>query len=153
MLALLAGLDFMTNPWIYIPSLIFAIPILQTLLNPLTVRIKSGERERLRQMYERLALEKLDVIRTAITMGYKRDDLSELDERLEEVIGSEAMRKLLDSKSPSAGKAKPTVIGINIETGGNSKPKSKDKAVDLEELVQSELADGLRRRGAEQERE
>lgn len=157
-LAWLSVLDVFTNPataWVIIPVLIFSIPIIQALTGPLTVHIKSLERERLRKMFERLSMEKLDVIKTAITMGYKQNDLSELDTRLEAVIGSEAMQKLLEGKNISgsgAGRSKPTVIGINIDTGGR-KAAAKSDAIDLDELMQNELADGLRQRGRDRDHE
>jgi hypothetical protein len=153
-LALLSVVDIFTNPataWVIIPVLIFSIPILQTLVGPLNNRIKAGERDRLRQMYERLALEKLDVIKTALTMGYKQDDLAELDSRLEAVIGSDAMARLLDGKNLAPGAAgKGAFPGLSI--GVNINGRKVDGALD--ELVHSELADGLRSsRQAERARE
>jgi hypothetical protein len=161
-LALLSFGDLVLNPWVFIPSLIFAIPILQTVMQPFTARIKAGERERLRRMYERLAMEKLDVIKTALTMGYKQDDLSELDARLEAVIGSDAMQRLLEGKTlPGGGKGSGkgsgsgTVIGINIQTSGKDEAlrSAGGKVVDLDELMHSELADGLRQRQRQRDRE
>ena len=97
-LALLLGLDPSTI-WILIPLTALAIPIVAILAQPFQARLKSIERDKLRQMYERLALEKLDVIKTAVAMGYKQADLADLDSRLEQVIGSEAMQRVLDGKS------------------------------------------------------
>jgi hypothetical protein len=169
MLALLSIVDVVSNPataWVIIPLAIAGVSGLRLLLAPISARIKSGERERLRRMYERLTLEKLDVIRTAITMGYKHDDLSELDARLEQVIGSTAMQKLLDAKLPSSGdKDGKTVIGISInadQPGKQGKAGRKAAAtagpassetVDLDQLVHSELSEGLRRREREADRD
>ena len=141
------------NWWTVVAFMVFGVATLNTLMGPITTRIKAGERERLRRMYERLALEKLDVIKTAVTMGYKQADLTELDSRLESVIGSQAMQRLLEGKGLSGGGKKSdsgtgTVIGINIQAGPSDKGGrggSTDKTIDLDELVHSELADGLRR--------
>jgi microcystin degradation protein MlrC len=92
--------------WILIPMMALSIPIIAILVQPFQTRMKILEREKLRQMYERLALEKLDVIKTAVAMGYKQSDLAELDSRLEQVIGSDAMQRVLEGKSlgKSSGK-------------------------------------------------
>jgi hypothetical protein len=148
--ALQGFIEIFQNPataWIIIPMLAFSIPILSTLMAPFNARAKSAERERLHRMYERLALEKLDVIKTAVAMGYQKSDLHELDSRLESVIGSEAMRALLDGKSASSGK--PSKVQININKGTGSEPAS----VSLEELISSELGEGLRQRRRERHHE
>jgi hypothetical protein len=59
-------------------------------------RMQTQERTEARALYERLVKEKLDVIKTAITMGYGRDDLKDLDARLEELIGKDKIDKLVD---------------------------------------------------------
>jgi hypothetical protein len=104
----LSLLDFLDDGsvWILIPMMALSIPIIAILVQPFQTRMKILEREKLRQMYERLALEKLDVIKTAVAMGYKQSDLAELDSRLEQVIGSDAMQRVLEGKSlgKSSGK-------------------------------------------------
>ena len=65
-----------------------------------TSRGRQAERERTRQAYERLMLGKMDVIKTAILMGYDRTEIRELDSRLEQLIGSEAMRQLAQGEQP-----------------------------------------------------
>jgi hypothetical protein len=62
--------------------------------------IKHKEVEQARRSYESMVREKLDVIKTAIAMDYSSDDLRYLDSRLEEIIGADAMRSLLDPKQP-----------------------------------------------------
>ncbi|MDQ3023957.1 MAG: hypothetical protein M3R04_06195 [bacterium] len=41
-------------------------------------------------------LEKLDVLRAAVTMGYTKDDLKDLDARLERLVGSDNLKSILD---------------------------------------------------------
>jgi hypothetical protein len=62
--------------------------------------LKHKEVEQARRSYENIVREKLDVIKTAIAMDYSSDDLRYLDSRLEEIIGADAMRSLLDPKQP-----------------------------------------------------
>ena len=62
---------------------------------------KYRERERARAMYERLVTEKLDVLKTGLVMGMSRNELDHLDQRLEQLIGSEQMSTLLDDKTPA----------------------------------------------------
>ena len=83
-----------------IPLFALAIPIVAMLLKPATEAAKRRERAVARQMYERLALEKLDVIKTAVAMGYEQDALDELDKRLEHLIGTDALQRLLDAQVP-----------------------------------------------------
>lgn len=65
-----------------------------------TSRAKQGERERTRQAYERLMAGKLEVLRTALLMGYDKTELRELDRRLEQLIGAEAMQMLAQGEIP-----------------------------------------------------
>jgi hypothetical protein len=99
-LLLLLGFDSGTV-WILIPLTALAIPIVAILTQPYLARLKYAERERLRQMYERIVMEKLDVVKTALSMGYKQSDLADLDARLEQIIGAEAMQRVLDGKQAS----------------------------------------------------
>jgi hypothetical protein len=84
--------------------LIFGTPLLIALVIALFVSFNNqqarAERERARRLFERLIDEKLDVIKTAVAMGFSRDDLSYLDQRLEQLIGTEQMQTLLDSRVP-----------------------------------------------------
>ena len=60
-------------------------------------KLKLAEQRERRALYEKLALEKLDVMRTAMTMGYKEEELTRLDERLEKLIGSDKLQQLVDA--------------------------------------------------------
>lgn len=149
-LALQGLLDIFTNPataWVIIPLLIFGIPIVQAMMQPFTVKVKADEREKMRKMYERITMEKLDVIKTAVAMGYQHSDLRELDTRLEEVIGSDAMRALLEGKAARAAGSAP-LVEVHV---GKSKKTAKEARQDLEELITTELEEGLRKREHERE--
>jgi hypothetical protein len=67
-------------------------------------KIRAKDRAEAREMYERLVREKLDVLKTAITMGYGRNHLTDLDERLEKLIGQHKLEQLLsdDPRAPLA---------------------------------------------------
>jgi hypothetical protein len=58
-------------------------------------RIKQQERAESRRLFERLAQEKLEVIKTALTMGYGDLELKKLDERLEQLVGPDKLTQLL----------------------------------------------------------
>jgi hypothetical protein len=70
----------------------------------LNVQGKRAERARARELYESLMREKLDVIKTAIAMEFSGQDLRALDARLEQLIGAENMRLLLDADLPGTPK-------------------------------------------------
>jgi len=65
-------------------------------------KMRQAERDRARETYERLAKEKLEVIQTALTMGYQQTELDALDTRLEKLIGAEQLTSLLDKEVPEA---------------------------------------------------
>jgi hypothetical protein len=54
------------------------------------------------KVYERLAKEKLDVIKTAVAMGYKENELAALDARLEQLIGTDKLKSLLEDGAAPA---------------------------------------------------
>ena len=54
------------------------------------------------ETYERLAKEKLDVIKTALAMGYGDKELADLDARLEKLVGKERLDEILRGASPEA---------------------------------------------------
>jgi len=58
-------------------------------------RMKQQERAESRKLFERLAQEKLEVIKTALTMGYGDLELKKLDERLERLVGPDKLTQLL----------------------------------------------------------
>ena len=59
-------------------------------------RMKQSERAEARKLYESLAREKIEVIKTALTMGYADLELKKLDERLERLVGPDKLTQLLD---------------------------------------------------------
>jgi hypothetical protein len=61
----------------------------------------SADRQKALQVYENLAKEKLDVIKTALAMGWNQDDLSRLDARLERLIGRDQLQQLARGEVPS----------------------------------------------------
>jgi len=61
----------------------------------------SADRQKALQVYENLAKEKLDVIKTALAMGYNQEDLARLDARLEKLIGKEQLQQLARGEVPS----------------------------------------------------
>jgi hypothetical protein len=83
-----------------IPIIALSIPIVAILVRPLSEGRKIAERTAARKLYERLALEKLDVLKTAVAMGYTHDELGALDRRLEQLIGKEQLQSLLSDKTP-----------------------------------------------------
>lgn len=101
MLALQSILEQLMRPeliWVLIPLAGIGIGALAIIFEPINNSIRNKERAEARKLYERLAMEKLDVIKTAVAMGYSRDDLADLDRRLEQVIGAEQMKELRDGK-------------------------------------------------------
>ena len=65
-------------------------------------KLRNADRDKARAMFERLITQKLDVLKTGVAMGYKQEDLSALDERLEKIIGSEKLASLMGDELPSA---------------------------------------------------
>jgi hypothetical protein len=57
-------------------------------------KLRLADRREERQLHERLTLERLDVIKTAVAMGYSEQQLHELDERLKQHIGDVGMAEL-----------------------------------------------------------
>jgi len=68
---------------------------LAIVLYPINVLIANRERERRRQLLRDIISEKLEVIRTAITMGYQEDEIEKLDARLEKILGGEQLQELI----------------------------------------------------------
>jgi hypothetical protein len=63
-------------------------------------RHRRRERAAARRMYERVMHHKLEVIETALAMGYTHGQADLLDRRLEQLIGAERMKALLDPATP-----------------------------------------------------
>ena len=59
-------------------------------------RVDAAQRSEALKTYERLAREKLDVIKTAVAMGYSENELAALDARLEKLIGEDKLKSLLN---------------------------------------------------------
>lgn len=86
-------------------------------------RIRAGEREKARQTFERLASEKLDLLKTGINMGYREQELRELDLRLEQIIGSEDLRRLINEV---ANEPAPAALATPVEPAGPAALHSAD---------------------------
>jgi hypothetical protein len=63
-------------------------------------KARRREREQARRMYERVMHHKLEVIETALAMGFGHDEVRALDARLERLIGADRMAALLDARTP-----------------------------------------------------
>ncbi|MCH7471911.1 hypothetical protein IIA79_03055 [bacterium] len=57
-------------------------------------KLEQVQHDKDRTTYERIVKEKLEVIKTALTMGYGENDLERLDARLENLIGREKLESL-----------------------------------------------------------
>jgi len=72
-------------------------------------RMAQGERREAQKLYERIVMEKIDALKTGLAMGLAKDDLAELDDRLERMVGAEKLTALLKDGQPpessSSGKA------------------------------------------------
>jgi hypothetical protein len=85
-----------------IPIVALIIPIVGILSGVHREGMKRAERNEARKLYERIAMEKLDVMKTAVAMGFAANDLAALDQRLERLIGTSELKQLLDPKAPGA---------------------------------------------------
>jgi hypothetical protein len=65
-------------------------------------QVASPDRQKALQVYENLAKEKLEVIKTALAMGYSQEDLARLDARLEALIGKDELQRLARGEAPLA---------------------------------------------------
>lgn len=95
------------------PAILGTIGAVLWRLNTLS---KYRERELARASYERLMQEKLDAIKTAVAMGMEQDDIAQLDRRLEQLIGAESMRSLLDGKNPRPPQVSADIIGTDLDS-------------------------------------
>ena len=64
-------------------------------------QVGSPDRQKALAVYENLCREKLEVIKTALAMGYSQEDLARLDARLERLIGKEQLDKLARGEVPT----------------------------------------------------
>lgn len=74
---------------------LLSVPLLGVALYPLNALIGNVFRERRQRMVRDVLNEKLDVLKTAVAMGYKVDELALLDARLEKLVGKEQLEELL----------------------------------------------------------
>jgi hypothetical protein len=107
--------EFLGFVALMIPVMALMIPIVAILTKPLTDAGKRRERENARKSYERIALEKLEVIKTAITMGYTHQELDALDHRLEKLIGADRLKTLLNDKEPGVPQAKGDLLDTDLD--------------------------------------
>lgn len=77
-------------------------------------RIAAQDRADARALYERITRDKLDVIKTALAMGYDRQDLKELDERLEELIGSDKLHALIESQGTGVPALSDELLNLDV---------------------------------------
>ena len=101
---------------VMIPIVALLIPIVAILTGPINKRAAINERREARQLYERIVMEKLDVVKTAIAMGHSTQDLQELDKRLENLIGTDELKKLLDPKQPKTPDATPELRAVDLQS-------------------------------------
>jgi hypothetical protein len=66
--------------------------------------MSQDERLKALEAYRQLASEKLDVVKTAIAMGYSDKELDKLDQRLEQLIGADALRSVIRGEAPLPSK-------------------------------------------------
>jgi len=64
-------------------------------------QVASPDRQKALQVYENLVKEKLDVLKTALAMGYNQEDLQRLDARLEKLIGKEHLQQIARGEVPT----------------------------------------------------
>lgn len=110
---------FAREPWLIIPVMGMMIPIIAIFSSMLGNMMQRRERIQAREMYERIVNEKLDVIKTAVAMGRDDQEIDLLDERLERLIGSREMAKLLGKKKPGVPELDYSVesVDLDIEQG------------------------------------
>jgi hypothetical protein len=81
--------------------------------------IQSARRERRHhealRSQERILVERMDVLKTAIAMGFDRSQLDELDQRLEKLIGGDRLARLLAGQDLPAAQAGAGLPGDEIE--------------------------------------
>jgi hypothetical protein len=68
---------------------------------PVAYRVDPAQRQAALEAYKHAVSEKMDVMRTAISMGWGDTELKRLDARLEELIGKDELKRLLDGEIPT----------------------------------------------------
>jgi hypothetical protein len=69
-------------------------------LPPQQIILSSIDRQKALDTYHAVVREKMDVIKTALAMGYTEDELTRLDARLESLIGKQQLEDLLKGNAP-----------------------------------------------------
>lgn len=77
-------------------------------------RIRAQDRADARALYERITRDKLDVIKTAVAMGADQQQLRQLDQRLEELIGSDKLHALLEGRDTGAPPLKDELLDLDL---------------------------------------
>ena len=111
-----------------IPIIGVCIPIVAILVNPYRENLKKRERDAARKTYERIVMEKLDVMKTAIAMGQSGDDLEELDARLERLVGSDKLKGLLSPETPKTPSMGESLLDADLLEEVERKKRKKSKA-------------------------
>jgi hypothetical protein len=77
--------------------------------------LKQTHENKQRALYERVVLEKMDVIKTAVAMGYSQQELANLDRRLEQLIGAEQLQALQHGQAVQL-KAGPELRAVELDS-------------------------------------
>lgn len=67
---------------------------------PVMPVLNKQERQKALEAYKALVHEKMEVIKTALAMGYRADELERLDARLERLIGREQLANIMAGMPP-----------------------------------------------------
>jgi hypothetical protein len=79
-----------------------AVSALGVLIYPINLMIQNRERAAQRKFIAKMAQEKIDALKTAITMGYSDQAVAHLDSMLEKIIGEETLIRVLNAAQPEA---------------------------------------------------
>jgi hypothetical protein len=72
---------------------------------PVAYRMDPAQQQAALEAYKHAVSEKMDVLRTAINMGWGNDELKALDARLEQLIGADELRRLTEGEIPTVSGA------------------------------------------------
>ena len=99
--------------------LIFGTPVLLGIVIAVAVVANSRhtrlQQDKARTTYERIVLEKLDVIKNAVAMGYSQNELAALDARLEKLVGREKLHELLTNPTQTP-QASPALHAVDLDS-------------------------------------
>lgn len=77
-------------------------------------RITAQDRADARALYERIIREKLEVIKTAVAMGADEQQLRQLDQRLEQLVGTEKLQALLETQESGAPPLTDELLNLDL---------------------------------------